>query len=89
MIRDQANILVSKRGEPMLCDFGLAVVVEDLTMMSISTVLQGSGNCRWMAIELLFHDVLPTKESDMWAFGMVVLEVRVEIYTHLQCYIRI
>ncbi|KLO12770.1 kinase-like protein [Schizopora paradoxa] len=71
-----ANILVSKRGEPMLCDFGLAlVVVEDLTMMSISTVLQGSGNCRWMAIELLFHDALPTKESDMWAFGMVVLEL--------------
>ncbi len=60
----------------MLCDFGLALIVEDLTMMSISTVLQGSGNCRWMAIELLFHDALPTKESDMWSFGMVILEVR-------------
>jgi len=70
-----ANILVSKRGEPMLCDFGLALIVEDLTMMSISTVLQGSGNCRWMAIELLFHDALPTKESDMWSFGMVILEL--------------
>lgn len=74
---------MSKRGEPMLCDFGLALIVEDLTMMSISTVLQGSGNCRWMAIELLFHDALPTKESDMWAFGMVVLEVRLTIYNKM------
>lgn len=61
----------------MLSDFGLAVVVEDLTAMSVSSVLQGSGNCRWMALELLFDDHPPTKSSDMWAFGMVMLEVRV------------
>ncbi len=51
-------------------------------MMSISTVLQGSGNCRWMAIELLFHDALPTKESDMWSFGMVILEVRLATFAN-------
>lgn len=70
-----ANILVSERGIPMLCDFGLANVVEDLAKMSVSSVLQGLGNCRWMAPELLINDGHPSKESDIWAAGMVFLEL--------------
>ncbi len=63
----------------MLCDFGLANVVEDLAKMSVSSVLQGSGNCRWMAPELLINDGHPSKESDIWAAGMVFLEVRIVV----------
>lgn len=71
----KGNILVSAFGMPLLCDFGLAVVVEDLTRTSVSTILQGSGNCRWMSSEVLLLGELPTKQSDVWAFGMVILEV--------------
>ena len=59
----------------MLADFGLAVIVEDLTRLPISTSLQNSGNVRWMAYELLVGDSLVSKESDVWALGMVILEV--------------
>lgn len=59
----------------MLCDFGLANVVGEMTKMSVSSVLQGSGNCRWMAPEVVIDDGPLSKESDIWAFGMVILEV--------------
>ncbi|TDL28706.1 kinase-like protein [Rickenella mellea] len=70
-----ANILISDKGEPLLTDFGLAVILEDLSKMPISSVLQDSGNPRWMAPELFVEDNLVSKQSDIWAFGMVVLEV--------------
>ncbi|TDL27047.1 kinase-like protein [Rickenella mellea] len=71
------NILVTDLGKAILADFGLAVIVEDLTRIPISTALQGSGNWRWMAPELLFADesVVVSKESDVWAFAMVVLQL--------------
>lgn len=63
----------------MLCDFGISrVVIESKTMTGTTSL---KGNIRWMAVELLhphahagdaakhqFH----TRESDVWAYGMVV-----------------
>ena len=72
------NVLISNEGIPLLSDFGLAVIAEELTQLPISTVLTGAGNCRWMSYELLFcdnEDAIPSKESDIWALGMVVIEV--------------
>ena len=46
-------------------------------MMSASalqgTEYPGSGNTRWMAVELLSidDDVSPSPETDVWALGMV------------------
>lgn len=63
-------------GSPLLCDFGLAIIAEELGELPISSVLQGSGNCRWMSREMLFGNDPPSKGCDIWAFGMVVIEVR-------------
>ena len=71
----QANVLVSDNGRPLLCDFGLAVIVEDLTNMPISSALHDSGNPRWMAPELLAQGDIVSPKSDVWALGMVFLEV--------------
>ena len=60
----------------MLSDFGLAVIVGDLAQLPISSVLQDAGNPRWMAPELFFSDSHPNAASDVWALGMVLLEVR-------------
>ena len=70
------NVLISNEGIPLLGDFGLAVIAEELTQLPISTVLTGAGNCRWMSYELLFCDAVPSKESDIWALGMVIIEVK-------------
>ena len=68
-------MLISNDGEAFLTDFGLAVIVEDLTKLPISSALAESGNPRWMAPELLIDGCLVSKESDVWALGMVALEV--------------
>lgn len=83
----QANILISDHGEPLLCDFGLAVILEDLAQMPISSLLQDAGNPRWMAPELLIGEQQVSTASDIWALGMVLLEVRLyssseEIYIY-------
>ncbi len=51
------------------------MIIEDLTNMPISSALAVSGNPGWMAPELLIGSVIVSKESDFWAFGLVVLEL--------------
>lgn len=72
----QANVLISDTGEPLLCDFGLAVILEDLAQMPISSLLQEAGNPRWMAPELFVGEQQMSTASDIWALGMVFSEVR-------------
>lgn len=69
------NVLIGDDGQPLLCDFGLAVIVEDLANMPISSALQGSGNPRWMAPELLIGEEIVSPQSDIWSLGMVMLEI--------------
>ena len=47
------------------------------------TTKQVGGTCRWMAYELIYDDddeeeepTRLTRETDVWAFGMTILEVR-------------
>jgi hypothetical protein len=47
------------------------------------TTKQVGGTCRWMAYELIYDDDEEdeepprlTRETDVWAFGMTILEVR-------------
>lgn len=78
---------MNAHGVPLLCDFGLAIISEELGGLPISTVLQGSGNCRWMPHEMLFGTDPPTKGCDVWAFGMVVIEVSLH-HLHLRIVLR-
>lgn len=76
----QANILVNDKCHAVLADFGLiAVIPTNSFRLTMTTV--GAGTVRWMAPELLnpeaynFTHCKPSKESDMYALGMVIYEV--------------
>ncbi|KAF9443790.1 kinase-like protein, partial [Macrolepiota fuliginosa MF-IS2] len=65
-----ANILVSDY-QARLTDFGVARM---LNKTGYTTTV--GGTCRWMAPELLDdHQPPPTLASDVWAFGMTILQV--------------
>ena len=81
----QANVLVSQDGNPYLADFGLATIRHNGATMT--STLEG-GSTRWMAPELFMNaetdtndsedDVSAlkvTRHSDIWSFGMLVLEL--------------
>ena len=78
----QVNILIDRNRSARLADFGLLAFVSDPTnpTASVSTSNCG-GTIRWMSPEILhpqlfgFQDGRPTKESDCYALGMVILEV--------------
>jgi len=78
-----ANILVDQDGCARICDYGLAFIIEPSEFTSIKT----AGACRWTAPEIMnpaesaqnanAADALPlfTKSSDIYAFGMTMLEI--------------
>ena len=77
----EANILIDKNGNARLADFGLLTIITNSTHATTTTFSEGSGTLRWMSPELLdparfgAKKSRPTKESDCYALGMVVLEV--------------
>jgi len=77
----KANILIDKDRHARLADFGLLTVTSDSTDFTASNSHVTGGTTRWMSPEILNPDMFglkdsrPTKESDCYALGMVVLEV--------------
>ena len=75
------NILINKDGNAQLADFGLLAIVSNSTYAATTTLSEGSGTLRWMSPELVdparfgAKNGRPTKESDCYALGMVILEV--------------
>ena len=79
----QGNILINSDLTACIGDFGLTNITSSASIsMALSTPSSG-GTCRWMAPELLKSDDMggvpqkPSKESDIYAFGMVAYEVSV------------
>ena len=68
----QFNILISGRGHARLTDFGLSSVVRGFNSDPVSE-LQGFTP-RWAAPEIVMGNDC-TQEADIYAFGMVVIEV--------------
>jgi serine/threonine protein kinase len=79
-----ANILVDHQGCARICDYGLAFIIEPSEFTSIKT----AGACRWTAPEIMnpaentqnntdATDSPPlfTQKSDIYAFGMTVIEI--------------
>ena len=77
----KANILIDQGRHARLADFGLLTIISDPTNFTASSSYVKGGTTRWMSPELLYPDLFgfkdsrPTKESDCYALGMVVLEV--------------
>ncbi|KAI5119291.1 hypothetical protein M0805_008206 [Coniferiporia weirii] len=75
------NILVSSSGNSVICNFGISRAM-NFTQQAPdgnTTVPNGPGaTARWMACELIVDFVnynKPSKESDVWAFGITVSEL--------------
>ncbi|CEL57571.1 Serine/threonine-protein kinase CTR1 OS=Arabidopsis thaliana GN=CTR1 PE=1 SV=1 [Rhizoctonia solani AG-1 IB] len=74
------NILISQNRTPRISDFGLSRAVKNSDAPTGYTTSTFHGSMRWMSPEL--HDADEygrpppfTPASDIWAFGMVMLEI--------------
>jgi len=71
---DQENILVDNIGRARIADFGLTAVTQNPD--SVGTISYHDGyTAQWAAPEVLLEGTL-SKEGDMFAFAMVMIEVR-------------
>ena len=82
---DQENILFDSEGIPRISDFGISSMTFDPTSNNASTPFRGYS-LRWAAPEILEAPPSgearrPTKMSDVYAFGMVVIEVGCDRYS--------
>jgi serine/threonine protein kinase len=78
----KANILIDSGYSARLADFGLATIIDESTTTGGHEI---RGTTRWMAPELLFPEHfgfigdsqkrLPSKDTDIYALGMTILEV--------------
>ncbi|KAG9038263.1 hypothetical protein FRB95_002224 [Tulasnella sp. JGI-2019a] len=65
-----ANVLLNADVQPLLCDFGMTKISDGDT----STGMKGAGSLRWMSPELE-NDGPRTNSTDMYAFGMTIVEI--------------
>ncbi|OCH86823.1 kinase-like protein [Obba rivulosa] len=76
-----SNILISSKHEACLSDFGLATLRRGDSSANVAATSMTSGTFRWTAPELLdpekfgFERAIPTPESDIYSFSMVMLEI--------------
>ena len=83
LISIKANILIDENGHACLADFGFLAIVSDPANATASSSYTIGGTTQWMSPELLAlildksdpKNSRPTKESDCYAFGMVIYEV--------------
>ena len=76
----KANVLIDQNGHARLADSGLLAFVSDPANLITSSSTMNAGAARWMSPELVrpefdLDDSKPTRESDSYSLGMVILEV--------------
>lgn len=69
------NIVVDASGRPLLADFGFAKVLEDVTGVNFTMSAGVSNSQRWLAPELCCDGGMLTTQSDIFAYGMTILEI--------------
>ena len=77
----QANVLINRHGRASIADSGLTAIVSDPAHTTTLTSSAAAGTIRWMSPERVnptqfgVKDSRPTKKSDCYALGMVILEM--------------
>lgn len=67
--------MVDESGNARIADFGLATIAR--SPYSYRSTLDECGHtARWCAPELLISGESANKESDIFSFGMIIIEVR-------------
>ncbi|KAH7338671.1 kinase-like domain-containing protein [Rhizoctonia solani] len=79
------NVLVSSDGIAKLADFGLSTMSEASLGFS-ETSNPRIGTTRWAAPELVLGDAPKSKESDVYALGMTMLEIITGEVPYPQCH---
>ncbi|EPQ59367.1 kinase-like protein [Gloeophyllum trabeum ATCC 11539] len=69
-----ANVVIGAMGQPLLADFGVSKVVEDITGVPFTQSRGVSDSYRWFAPELCIGQGILTLQADIYAYGMTVLE---------------
>ena len=75
MIPNQPNILVDATGCALITDCGLAAVTQNLDSTRGAPDEYGES-ARWIAPEIFAGRRTFSKETDIFSFAMVVIEVR-------------
>ncbi|KAJ8595364.1 kinase-like protein [Rhizopogon salebrosus TDB-379] len=70
-----SNVCVDSNGNPLLADFGFAKVLEDVTGVNFTMSAGVSNSQRWLAPELCRDNGMLTTQSDIFAYGMTILEI--------------
>ena len=70
----QANILIDTNGNTRIVDFGLAAVARDTNSLDSTSDDRGI-TARYSSPEILREGARHSRESDVFAFGMVMIEV--------------
>ncbi|TFK51543.1 kinase-like protein [Heliocybe sulcata] len=71
------SVMIDQTGQPLLTDFGLCKFVEDIDTYLSESVQMSMTNelsMRWYAPETI-HDMSQSKQSDIYMYGMTVLEI--------------
>ncbi|KAG2060086.1 kinase-like protein, partial [Suillus hirtellus] len=68
------NVLVGSDGRLCLADFGLSMILAESGNATFN--LCHSGNVRWAAPELFDEYAKPTKASDIYSYGCIMMQVR-------------
>jgi serine/threonine protein kinase len=85
------NVLIRGDGTACVADFGLSLMYSEfITASQASWTSQMKGNVRWMAPELLIEQedgsqVRPSKQSDMYSFGGIMLQVLTNKVPYYHC----
>ena len=74
LTRIQSNIFVDASGHARITDFGLATVTQNLDSIRSASDDQGH-TARWTAPEILNEQGTYSKEADVFALAMVMIEV--------------
>ncbi|KAF9550324.1 kinase-like protein [Agrocybe pediades] len=77
-----ANILVNDQGTPLISDFGLSKVIQDVSGAPLTQISMMADSCRNFAPEVYSEEGTVSLSADIYALAMTILE----LLTHQQPY---